>query len=70
MNGHTHNAWANNWQSASYRFGKSSIYNGKPVVQEKVLSDLRSTGGGIAYLLKFSPPQGKLIKLSCHRPIG
>jgi len=63
MNGRTPNGSANNWQSASYRFGNSSIYNGKPLVQEKVLSDLRNTGGGIAYLLKFSPPQGKLIKL-------
>jgi hypothetical protein len=63
MNTRTPSASANGWQSAGYRFGKSSIYNGKPLVQEKALSDRRSAGGGIAYLLKFSPPQGKLIKL-------
>src|SRR5689334_4838360 len=33
------------------------------MVEEKVLSDRRNAGGGIAYLLKFSPPDGKLIKL-------
>jgi hypothetical protein len=63
MNGRTQNASTNGWRPAGYRFGKSSIYNSKPLVQEKVLSDRRNAGGGIAYLLKFSPPQGKLIKL-------
>jgi hypothetical protein len=51
------------WEPASYRFGKRSIYDGAQLTQEKVLSDRRSQGGGIAYLLKFKPPQGKLIKL-------
>jgi hypothetical protein len=32
-------------------------------VQLKVLSDRQSEGGGIAWLGKFSPPLGKLIKI-------
>jgi hypothetical protein len=32
-------------------------------VQLKVLSDRRAEGGGIAWLAKFSPPPGKLIKI-------
>jgi hypothetical protein len=54
---------AQEWTLASYRFGKNSTYNGAPLTQEKVLSDRRGEGGGIAFLLKFSPPPGKLIKL-------
>jgi hypothetical protein len=63
MNARTLTASAHDWQPAAYRFGKGSVYNGKPLVEEKVLSDRRSAGGGIAYLLQFRPPQGKLIKL-------
>ena len=32
-------------------------------MQLKVLSDRRSEGGGIAWLARFSPPPGKLIKI-------
>ena len=32
-------------------------------MQLKVLSDRRGEGGGIAWLVKFTPPQGKLIKI-------
>ena len=38
-------------------------YGGKDVVQLKVLSDRRGKGGGIAWLVKFTPPPGKLIKI-------
>jgi hypothetical protein len=51
------------WQRAGYRFGECSAYNGAALVQEKVLSDRRGEGGGIAFLLKFTPPVGKLLKL-------
>ncbi len=51
------------WTSAASVFGERAINNGKPLVQYKILSDRRSEGGGIAYMLKFSPPAGKLIKL-------
>jgi hypothetical protein len=39
------------------------VHQGKDIVQLKVLSDRRSEGGGIAWLAKFSPPPGKLIKI-------
>jgi hypothetical protein len=51
------------WTPASYRFGEDSTYNGAPLTHEIVLSDRRSEGGGIAFLLKFTPPAKKLIKL-------
>ncbi|HVA69387.1 MAG TPA: hypothetical protein VNF45_08735 [Candidatus Binataceae bacterium] len=51
------------WTSAAGVFGERAINNGKPLVQLKILSDRRPEGGGLAYMLKFSPPAGKLIKL-------
>ena len=39
------------------------MYQGKDIVQIKILSDRRPEGGGIAWLNKFSPPPGKLIKI-------
>ena len=32
-------------------------------MQLKVLSDRRAEGGGIAWLVRFTPPPGKLIKI-------
>jgi len=49
------------WQLADYRFGVAEEAPG--ITQEKVLSDRRSEGGGVAYLLKFTPPHGRLIRL-------
>jgi hypothetical protein len=51
------------WTSAVPFFGPAAVWQGKDVVQLKVLSDRREEGGGIAWLLKFSPPPGKLIKI-------
>jgi hypothetical protein len=51
------------WASAVPFYGPAAIWQGKDVVQLKVLSDRRSDGGGIAWLVKFSPPPGKLIKI-------
>lgn len=51
------------WTPATSVFGERAICHGKPLVQFKILSDRRPEGGGIAYMLKFSPPHGKLIKL-------
>jgi len=51
------------WTSAVPFYGQAAIYQGKDVVQLKVLSDRRQEGGGIAWLVKFSPPPGKLIKI-------
>jgi len=51
------------WASAVAFYGPAAVHDGKDVVQLKVLSDRRADGGGIAWLVKFSPPPGKLIKI-------
>lgn len=51
------------WTSAVPFYGPAAVHDGKEVVQLKVLSDRRSEGGGIAWLVKFTPPPGKLIKI-------
>ena len=51
------------WTSAVPFYGPMAVYDGKDVVQLKVLSDRRPQGGGIAWLVKFTPPPGKLIKI-------
>ena len=54
---------AMDWASAVPFYGPAAIWQGKDVVQLKVLSDRRADGGGIAWLVKFTPPPGKLIKI-------
>jgi hypothetical protein len=51
------------WTSGVPFYGPAAVCDGKEVVQLKVLSDRRSEGGGIAWLVKFTPPPGKLIKI-------
>jgi hypothetical protein len=51
------------WGSGTPLFGPGARFAGKDIVQLKVLSDRRGEGGGIAYLMKFSPPEGKVIKV-------
>jgi hypothetical protein len=51
------------WTPGSPLFGAGSIHGGRELVQIKVLSDRRSEGGGVAYLFRFSPPPGKVIKI-------
>jgi hypothetical protein len=51
------------WEPAVEVFGERAFFNGQPLVENKVLSDRRADGAGVAYLLKFKPPQGKLIKI-------
>ena len=51
------------WASAVPFYGPAAAYQGKDIVQLKVLSDRRKDGGGIAWLVRFTPPQGKLIKI-------
>jgi hypothetical protein len=51
------------WSSAVPFYGPAAVYDGKDVVQLKVLSDRRKEGGGIAWLVKMPPPPGKLIKI-------
>jgi hypothetical protein len=51
------------WTSGAPFYGPAAVYEGKEIVQLKILSDRRQEGGGIAWLVKFSPPPGKLIKI-------
>jgi hypothetical protein len=51
------------WSPATEMFGEAAFYNGKPILEVKTLSDRRAEGGGLAHLLKASPPEGKLIKI-------
>jgi hypothetical protein len=51
------------WSVGTEMYGPAALYNGQPVLELKRLSDRRAEGGGIAYLLKATPPAGKLIKI-------
>ena len=51
------------WISGAPFYGPAAVYDGTDIVQLKILSDRRAAGGGIAWLAKFSPPPGKLIKI-------
>jgi hypothetical protein len=51
------------WTSGLPFYGLGAVYDGKDIVQLKVLSDRRAEGGGIAWLARFCPPPGKLIKI-------
>jgi hypothetical protein len=51
------------WSGATELYGPAAIYLGKPIFEVKLLSDRRAEGGGIAYLLKTTPPAGKLVKI-------
>src|SRR6516162_293832 len=51
------------WTPGTAFYGPAALHDGKEIVQLKILSDRRQQGGGIAWLAKFSPPPGKLIKI-------
>jgi hypothetical protein len=51
------------WSPGTSLFGPGAFHEGKAIVQLKTLSDRRNAGGGIAYLMKFAPPEGKVIKI-------
>ena len=51
------------WSGATELYGPAAIHLGKPIFEVKLLSDRRAEGGGIAYLLKTTPPPGKLVKI-------
>ena len=51
------------WTSGTPFYGPNAVYDGDDIIQLKVLSDRRGAGGGIAWLARFSPPPGKLIKI-------
>ena len=51
------------WASAVPFYGPAAQYDGRDIVQLKVLSDRRGEGGGISWIVRFAPPPGKLIKI-------
>lgn len=51
------------WTPAIAFYGGDAFYDGQPLFEIKLLSDRRDEGGGIAYLLRTTPPPGKLIKI-------
>ena len=51
------------WRAGTDFCGTGAIYDGAEIVQVKPLSDRRAEGGGSAWLVKFSPPPGKVIKI-------
>lgn len=51
------------WTSGMRFYGPAAVHDGRDIVQLKVLSDRRAEGGGIAWLARFLPPTGKLIKI-------
>jgi hypothetical protein len=51
------------WAAGSPLYGAASIHEGHETVWLKVLSDRRQEGGGIAYLMRFLPPSGKIIRI-------
>ena len=51
------------WTAGTAFCGPDAIFDGREIVQVKLLSDRRCEGGGSAWLVKFSPPPGKLIKI-------
>ena len=51
------------WTPGTPFYGPAAVYDGKKIIRLKVLSDRRREGGGIDWLVKFTPPPGKLIKI-------
>lgn len=51
------------WTPGLPFYGPNAVYQGRDIVQLKVLSDRRKEGGGIAWIARFLPPPGKLIKI-------
>ena len=47
------------WVSGAPFYGPDAVFDGREVVQLKVLSDRRAEGGGIAWLVRFTPPEGE-----------
>jgi hypothetical protein len=51
------------WSPGSGLYGSGSIYEERELVQLKVLGDRRADAGGIAFLVRFTPPEDRLIRL-------
>jgi hypothetical protein len=51
------------WMPGSPFYGPGAIFEGEEVVHLKFLSDRRAEGGGIAWLVRFTPPVGQVIRI-------
>ncbi len=51
------------WMPGTPFYGPGAVFEGKAVVHLKILSDRRSAGGGIAWLVRITPPPGKVIRI-------
>ena len=50
------------WTPASSIYGESVLYGDMEIVFVKQLTDRIEKGKGVAYLIKFLPPEGKMIR--------
>jgi len=50
-------------EACDRRFGQRVFDKDGTLVKNKVLSDRRSEGAGVAYLVRFIPLEGKLLKV-------
>ncbi len=51
------------WSSGSQFYGNNS-FKAKELIHIKIFNDRRAEGFGLTYLLKFSPPENKLIRIT------
>lgn len=51
------------WSSAVPFYGAAAVYEGEHIIRLKILSDRRHEGGGMSWIVRFTPPVGKLIKI-------
>jgi hypothetical protein len=51
-----------NWIPASSIYGETVMYDGKEIVFIKQLTNRLEKGKGVAYLIKFIPPEAKIIR--------
>ena len=50
------------WTPASSIYGESVLYGDREIVFVKQLTNRIEKGKGVAYLIKFLPPEGKMIR--------
>lgn len=51
------------WEPATPVFGPGAVWQGRELVRIKTLSDRRTEGEGVAYIFRFTPPEGKVIRV-------
>jgi len=51
------------WTPGAPFYGSTAVFDCRDIVQLKLLSDRRAEGGGIAWLVRMIPPEGKVIRI-------